>query len=216
MDAIASEIHEGNPAIIAVAGTKGTGKSGFARLMVNTLLNTSPKVAYLDTDLGQPEFTVPGEALQTRSESELVVGNDSVHNRGQTPCKSVSENVENGLFKRQTDDDRSLPEVLDSGGQDLVVWQVSKPCTMLVGLASLHLLDSPIMGPPHMHQRAPEACQYLGDMSPQGEPLKSAQAVKHLFQWFVSKLSGNSEMLRERLPPMVVNTHGWIQVIKSL
>lgn len=66
MDAIASEVPEGSPAIIAIAGTKGIGKSGFARLMVNTLLNTHPKVAYLDTDLGQPEFTVPGKYSQVK------------------------------------------------------------------------------------------------------------------------------------------------------
>lgn len=63
INAIASEVHEGSSAVIAVAGTKGIGKSGFARLMVNMLLSTHPKVAYLDTDLGQPEFTVPGRDL---------------------------------------------------------------------------------------------------------------------------------------------------------
>ena len=36
------------------------GKSTFGRLLVNTLLNTHPCVAYLDTDPGQPELTVPG------------------------------------------------------------------------------------------------------------------------------------------------------------
>ena len=45
---------------VAVAGSKGVGKSTLARLLVNSLLNVSPAVAFLDTDCGQPELTVPG------------------------------------------------------------------------------------------------------------------------------------------------------------
>jgi hypothetical protein len=37
------------------------GKSTFARLLVNALLNIAPCVAFLDTDLGQPEFTPSGD-----------------------------------------------------------------------------------------------------------------------------------------------------------
>jgi polynucleotide 5'-kinase involved in rRNA processing len=46
--------------VIAVVGSKQTGKSTFARLLVNSLLNRAPLVAYLDTDCGQSEFTAPG------------------------------------------------------------------------------------------------------------------------------------------------------------
>lgn len=46
---------------VAVAGAKGTGKSSFARLLANSLLNHVPRVAWLDADCGQPEFTVPGK-----------------------------------------------------------------------------------------------------------------------------------------------------------
>ena len=45
---------------VAVAGSKGTGKSTLARLLVNSLLNVTPVVAFLDTDCGQAELTVPG------------------------------------------------------------------------------------------------------------------------------------------------------------
>ena len=48
------------PLRVAVCGAKAVGKSSFLRLLVNKLLNTHPCVAYLDTDCGQPEFTVPG------------------------------------------------------------------------------------------------------------------------------------------------------------
>ncbi|KAK9813030.1 hypothetical protein WJX72_007830 [[Myrmecia] bisecta] len=50
----------GAPLRIVVCGSKGVGKSTCARLLVNTLLNCYPRVAYLDTDCGQAEFTVPG------------------------------------------------------------------------------------------------------------------------------------------------------------
>jgi hypothetical protein len=53
----------GRPLVVAVCGSKGVGKSTFARLLVNTLLNTCPAVGYLDSDCGQPEFTTPVSAV---------------------------------------------------------------------------------------------------------------------------------------------------------
>ena len=47
-------------AVAAVCGSKGTGKSTFGRLLLNSLLSVCSEVAWLDTDCGQPEFTVPG------------------------------------------------------------------------------------------------------------------------------------------------------------
>ena len=55
----------GAAAVAAVCGSKGTGKSTFGRLLLNSLLNTCSKVAWLDTDCGQPEFTVPGQSSPT-------------------------------------------------------------------------------------------------------------------------------------------------------
>ncbi|RHX96845.1 hypothetical protein DYB25_004164 [Aphanomyces astaci] len=43
-----------------VCGAKGVGKSTFSRYVVNRLLNVYPMVAYLDTDVGQPELAAPG------------------------------------------------------------------------------------------------------------------------------------------------------------
>ena len=51
----------GGPAVTAVCGSKGTGKSTFARLLLNSLLNVCSEVALLEADCGQPEFSVPGE-----------------------------------------------------------------------------------------------------------------------------------------------------------
>lgn len=60
-NSIAAEVAAGAQPVIVIAGSKGAGKSSFGRLLVNSLLNVSSAVAYLDTDLGQPEFTVPGQ-----------------------------------------------------------------------------------------------------------------------------------------------------------
>ncbi|CAM9271585.1 unnamed protein product [Choristocarpus tenellus] len=45
---------------VLVCGAKGVGKSTLCRYLINRLLSRHPKVAYLDCDPGQPEFTPPG------------------------------------------------------------------------------------------------------------------------------------------------------------
>ena len=59
-DIVQSKREGGSPAV-AVVGSKGVGKSTVARLLVNSLLEVSPVVAFLDTDCGQSELTVPGQ-----------------------------------------------------------------------------------------------------------------------------------------------------------
>ncbi|PHT47800.1 Polynucleotide 5'-hydroxyl-kinase NOL9 [Capsicum baccatum] len=50
-----------SPAPVAlVCGPKNSGKTTLSRLLVNVLLQRYKKVAYLDTDVGQTEFTPPG------------------------------------------------------------------------------------------------------------------------------------------------------------
>jgi len=71
------------------------------------------------------------------------------------------------------------------------------------------MLMSPILGPPHLHQRPPEMSHFLGDVSPQGEPERYLQAVRSLYAWYCQHSGG---MGHQRWPPLVVNTHGWIQV----
>ncbi|GAA5825727.1 hypothetical protein JCM3770_003406 [Rhodotorula araucariae] len=46
--------------VALVEGPKRAGKSTFAKMLVNALLDRYEAVAYLDTDLGQPEFTPSG------------------------------------------------------------------------------------------------------------------------------------------------------------
>lgn len=64
MQGILGEDGEGGegpgPPVIAVCGSKAVGKSTFCRLLMNRMLARWAHVAFLDTDCGQPEFTVPG------------------------------------------------------------------------------------------------------------------------------------------------------------
>ncbi|KAI9144476.1 hypothetical protein BKA69DRAFT_1122321 [Paraphysoderma sedebokerense] len=46
--------------IILTFGNRNVGKSTFSRFLVNFLLNEYPKVAFLECDVGQSEFTSPG------------------------------------------------------------------------------------------------------------------------------------------------------------
>ncbi|MQL95233.1 hypothetical protein Taro_027895 [Colocasia esculenta] len=48
------------PPVTVICGPKNSGKSTFSRHLVNALLRRYTRVAYLDTDVGQPEFTPPG------------------------------------------------------------------------------------------------------------------------------------------------------------
>lgn len=50
----------GAPLVVAVMGAKGAGKSTFMRVLANRLLADTPRVAFLDSDCGQPELTPPG------------------------------------------------------------------------------------------------------------------------------------------------------------
>ncbi|KAK7259122.1 hypothetical protein RIF29_24720 [Crotalaria pallida] len=48
------------PPIAVICGAKNCGKTTFSRYLLNVLLSTRyTKVAYLDTDVGQPEFALP-------------------------------------------------------------------------------------------------------------------------------------------------------------
>lgn len=135
-DAVETITLGSNFPIVAICGAKNVGKSTFARFLVNSLLNRYKEVAYLDTDVGQPEFTAPG-------------------------C------------------------------------------------ISLHILDTPVVGPPAMHLRTPERCFFYGDVSPKSNPMMYIEHVAELFNCFLQKYTLNSISTI----PLVINTHGWVKGI---
>ncbi|CAG8512517.1 11888_t:CDS:10 [Ambispora gerdemannii] len=46
--------------VIILFGRKNVGKSTFSKILTNTLLNRHPRIAYIESDIGQPEFTPSG------------------------------------------------------------------------------------------------------------------------------------------------------------
>lgn len=60
VDSIAYDSSTSPPPIAFICGPKNCGKTTFSRYLLNVLLQRYRKVAYLDTDVGQPEFTPPG------------------------------------------------------------------------------------------------------------------------------------------------------------
>ncbi|KAI3997614.1 hypothetical protein MKX01_011031 [Papaver californicum] len=61
-ESIAYHDDHSHPPVALICGPKNSGKTTFSRILLNTLLENKryDKVAYLDTDVGQPEFTPPG------------------------------------------------------------------------------------------------------------------------------------------------------------
>ncbi|CAK9141415.1 unnamed protein product [Ilex paraguariensis] len=59
-DTIAYDSITSPPPIALICGAKNSGKTTFSRHLLNVLLQRYKKVAYLDADVGQAEFTPPG------------------------------------------------------------------------------------------------------------------------------------------------------------
>ncbi|XP_059641922.1 polynucleotide 5'-hydroxyl-kinase NOL9-like [Cornus florida] len=59
-DTIAYDSITSPPPIAFICGAKNSGKTTFSRYLLNVLLKRYKKVGYLDTDVGQAEFTPPG------------------------------------------------------------------------------------------------------------------------------------------------------------
>ncbi|KAJ3586443.1 hypothetical protein NHX12_012841 [Muraenolepis orangiensis] len=81
--------------VVLVCGTKNVGKSTFIRVLLNTLLNHTTVIDYLEGDLGQTEFT-PSGCLSLSTVTEPLLGPPFTHQRtpehmiyyGQTSCES--------------------------------------------------------------------------------------------------------------------------------
>lgn len=78
----------GNGAI-AITGRQNTGKSTMAKFIVNRLLNTYSQVAYLETDIGQPELNAPGlVALHLVSAPLLAPSHSLIHADSHKPISA--------------------------------------------------------------------------------------------------------------------------------
>jgi polynucleotide 5'-hydroxyl-kinase GRC3/NOL9 len=52
-------ISSSTPPIILICGPANSGKATFSRYLLNLLFTKCDRVSYLDTNVGQPEFTPP-------------------------------------------------------------------------------------------------------------------------------------------------------------
>lgn len=141
VDALLHAPSDPSRGFVLVCGAKGVGKSTFCRLLVNRLLACHPEVAFLDCDVGQPEFTAPG-------------------------------------------------------------------------MVSLHLLDAPVLGPPHANIRRPELAYFVGSTTSKPDPMYYSAAVRSLVEYYTS---GRTSYIPGEgptpFPPLVVNTDGWVKGI---
>jgi hypothetical protein len=69
-----------------------------------------------------------------------------------------------------------------------------------------------------MHQHRPEAAYFVGDTSPAVDPVRYLQYIRHLHRsWAAvaaraaSRVSVQQQQQQQQLPPLVVNTHGWVK-----
>ena len=60
-----------HPPVVLICGGKNVGKSTFARYLMNKLLNTQKPLCYLETDVGQSEFTPPAVLSLTKVETPI-------------------------------------------------------------------------------------------------------------------------------------------------
>nr|XP_043636693.1 polynucleotide 5'-hydroxyl-kinase NOL9 [Erigeron canadensis]XP_043636694.1 polynucleotide 5'-hydroxyl-kinase NOL9 [Erigeron canadensis] len=72
MEAIAAYGEGGPTATTFICGPTNSGKSTFSRHLLHRLFSRHKRVAYLDTDVGQPEFTPPGCLSLTILDKESI------------------------------------------------------------------------------------------------------------------------------------------------
>ncbi|GAA6216681.1 polynucleotide 5'-hydroxyl-kinase NOL9 [Lates japonicus] len=112
-------------AVILVCGTKNVGKSTFIRTLINTLLNHTTSVDYLEGDLGQTEFT-PAGCLSLSTVREPLLGPPFTHQRtpehmiyyAQSSCESDLDRYLESLKSlwRRRSQSRETPVIINTMG----------------------------------------------------------------------------------------------------
>ncbi|XP_041654250.1 polynucleotide 5'-hydroxyl-kinase NOL9 [Cheilinus undulatus] len=112
-------------AVVLVCGTKNVGKSTFIRFLINTLLNHTTSVDYLEGDLGQTEFT-PAGCLSLSTVREPLLGPPFTHQStpehmiyyGQSSCEwDLDRYLESlkSLWRRRSQS-RETPVIINTMG----------------------------------------------------------------------------------------------------
>ncbi|XP_062247362.1 polynucleotide 5'-hydroxyl-kinase NOL9 [Platichthys flesus] len=150
-------------AVILVCGTKNVGKSSFIRTLINTLLNHTTCVDYLEGDLGQTEFT-PAGCLSLSVVSEPLLGPPFTHQRspehmiyyGQSSCESNLDRYLESLKSlwRRRPQSRETPVIINTMGWvkgfgfELLVDMIRFfPVSHVVQLGHSGLTQCPVLSP---------------------------------------------------------------------
>lgn len=76
---------------------------------------------------------------------------------------------------------------------------------------SLSLVEQAVTGLPHEHLRRPWHAVFVGDISPQSDPLRYVNAVQQLYGRWCEEVQAR----RGPPPPLLINTNGWIKVASA-
>ena len=91
-----------------------------------------------------------------------------------------------------------------------VCWPLLQHClSSAAGLVSLTYLRQPLFGPPFMRQLQPARAVFIGDTSPQSDPVRFVSAVEQLCAWHWKQ---QQHRMGSTPVPLVVNTAGWVKV----
>jgi len=151
--------------------------------MVNRLLSQHRRVAYLDTDCGQPEFTPPVGAAGQAGSCAVRCGAAAVA----ACCVAAPWGLPAGVACRLP---QHKPRLGGTHAQQYCHTLVpsssaDRPHTgarvsnvpghaAMQGVLSLHLLDTPVFGAPHTHMRTPELAYFQARPAAWPHPLPPA------------------------------------------
>lgn len=112
-------------AVVLVCGAKNVGKSTFIRTLINTLLNHTTSVDYMEGDLGQTEFT-PAGCLSLSTVREPLLGPPFTHQctpehmiyYGQSSCETDLDRYLESLKSlwRRRSQSRETPVIINTMG----------------------------------------------------------------------------------------------------
>ncbi|XP_020507018.2 polynucleotide 5'-hydroxyl-kinase NOL9 [Labrus bergylta] len=181
-------------AVILVCGTKNVGKSTFIRFLINTLLNHTTSVDYLEGDIGQTEFT-PAGCLSMSTVREPLLGPPFTHQRtpeqmiyfGQSSCESDLDRYLESLKSlwRRRPLSRETPIIINTMGwvkgfgfQLLVDMIRFFPVSHLVQLSHGGTTQCPVLTPDflrmaHGYQTHPPAQTALDEFTESHSPPRS-------------------------------------------
>ncbi|KAL7859344.1 hypothetical protein SRHO_G00144910 [Serrasalmus rhombeus] len=174
--------------IVLVCGAKNSGKSTFNRHLINSLLNHTASVEYLECDLGQTEFTPPG-CLSLSTVTEPLLGPPFTHQRepdhmvfyGQADCQADLDRYLDSLKTLWRHYSGENPIIINTMG-----WVKGHGFQLLLDLIRFfsvtHLVQLSYGDTPQCHSLTPEFLRSAQGWQthPPSQPSITEEPVSHL------------------------------------